>query len=78
VLVILTLLNSYSKDDQVSNPAKKTYVMVHGSFQAAYTWNSVKGDLEQQGNHVIVVELPGHGDDVTDPASITMDAYRDK
>lgn len=78
LVICIMLLGSCSKDDQITPPVKKTYVLVHGSFQAAYTWNGVKAELEQQGYKVIVVELPGHGDDFTNPASITMDTYRDK
>jgi pimeloyl-ACP methyl ester carboxylesterase len=69
-------LGSCSKDhnDQYS----KTFVLVHGAFQAPYAWQYVKSDLEAAGQKVIVVELPGHGQDQTDPKSITIKSYRDK
>lgn len=80
VIIFASVFVSCSKDDEVNTPGpeKKTYVLVHGAFQAAYTWNGVKAALEQEGNKVIIVELPGHGEDTTDPAKITMDSYRDK
>jgi len=66
-----------SKDDPQSSKSG-TFVLVHGAFQAAYSWNQVKDALQKRGYKVVTVELPGHGEDTTDPAGITMDSYRDK
>jgi pimeloyl-ACP methyl ester carboxylesterase len=71
------ILSSCSKDDKQS-PKSNNYVLVHGAWQAPYAWQTVKNNLEKQGNKVIVIELPGHGDDHTTPADITLDVYRDK
>lgn len=57
---------------------KKTFVLVHGAWQASWVWDKVKSQLEQKGQHVLVVELPAHGDDQTSPATVSIDAYRDK
>lgn len=59
-------------------PKVKTFVLVHGAFQAAYSWGQVKTMLEKKGYKVVCVELPGHGEDMTPPAAITMNSYRDK
>ncbi len=73
LLVLLTACN----DD--SDPAPtNTYVLVHGAWQAPYAWQYVQSQLEQKGQKVVVVELPGHGADKTAPATLTMDVYRDK
>ena len=56
----------------------KTFVLVHGAWQAAYVWTAVKQELENRGQDVVTVELPGHGEDFTSPANLTMDVYRDK
>lgn len=56
----------------------KTFVLVHGSFQGPYAWQYVKAQLQQAGQKVIVVELPGHGLDQTPPATLTLNSYRDK
>ncbi len=56
----------------------KTYVLVHGAWQAAYVWDAVRTDLEKQGNKVVIVELPGHGNDQTPPHTLSLDVYRDK
>lgn len=77
VLVSMFILSSCSSDDvQPANP--KNYVLVHGAWQAPYAWQAVKANLEKQGNHVIVVELPGHGADQTPPTEITLDKYKEK
>lgn len=78
VAVLLSALVACS--DKKSDPAapSKTFVLVHGAWQAPYAWQFVKQRLEQQNQRVIVVELPGHGTDATPPATLTLDAYRDK
>lgn len=79
VTVILSLsLSSCSKKDGVSNLPVKTYVIVPGAWQGPYAWQTVKSQLEGQGQKVIVVELPGHGSDQTDPKTLTLNTYRDK
>jgi pimeloyl-ACP methyl ester carboxylesterase len=71
------ILSSCSNDD--TQPEKpKNYVLVHGAWQAPFVWQGVKANLEKQGNKVIVVELPGHGDDHTSPGAITLDVYKQK
>jgi len=71
-------ISSCSKDDDEQYVNPKTYVLVHGAWQAAYAWRSVQTSLERAGNKVIVVELPAHGTDQTPPQNVTLDAYRDK
>ncbi|GAB4042776.1 alpha/beta fold hydrolase [Spirosoma jeollabukense] len=73
---MLVTLTACKNDDDPS-PAH-TFVLVHGAWQAPYAWQYVKSQLEQKGQKVVVVELPGHGTDKTPPATVTMDAYRDK
>ncbi len=57
--------------------AQKTYVLVHGAFADPHAWDAVKPLLEAKGNKVVVVTLPGHGDDMTPAASITLQTYVD-
>ena len=59
-------------------PSPRTFVLVHGAWQAPYAWNEVKADLIRAGERVVVVELAGHGSDSTDPSTIRMDTYRDQ
>ena len=53
----------------------KTFVLVHGAWQAPYAWDMVKNDLVKKGNVVIVIELLGHGNDDTAPVKASIDAY---
>ncbi|MFN8347063.1 MAG: alpha/beta fold hydrolase [Spirosomataceae bacterium] len=68
--------SSCSKEDVIA-PAT-TYVLVHGAWQAPYVWDAVRSELQNKGHQVIVVELPGHGNDTTPPHQLTLDVYRDK
>jgi len=69
-------VTSCAKNEDVTKA--NTYVLVHGAWQAPYVWDAVRADLESKGNHVIVVELPGHGADATPTYTLSMDVYRDK
>jgi len=77
---LFTIIACSDDDDNnevfYSNP--KTFVLVHGAFQAPYAWQFTKADLESRGQKVVVVELPGHGSDNADPATLSINAYRDK
>jgi pimeloyl-ACP methyl ester carboxylesterase len=55
----------------------KTYVLVHGAWQAAWAWDHVRSKLGAQGAEVIVVNLPSHGDDQTPVTAVTLNMYRD-
>ena len=74
----LFALSACSKKDDAATPAPTTFVLVPGAWQGPYAWQLVKQELEAQGQTVVVVELPGHGADQTDPATLTLNAYRDK
>lgn len=73
--VFLTLSTSCTKDHF---PVSNTFVLVHGAWQAPYVWNTVKAELEKAGQKVVIVQLPGHGNDFTSPAALSIDVYRDK
>jgi pimeloyl-ACP methyl ester carboxylesterase len=66
---------SCSKHDKSPINAK-TYVIVPGAWSAPYAWASVKTSLENSGNKVVVVQLPGHGTDQTPPQGLTLDVYK--
>jgi pimeloyl-ACP methyl ester carboxylesterase len=56
----------------------RTYVLVHGAFAGAWTWERVVPLLEADGSTVLTLDLPGHGDDSTPVADATLDAYTAK
>ena len=76
VLILSIGMFSCKKDN--SRPAPQTFVLVHGAWQAPFVWDSVKAQLSRAGQNVIVVQLPGHGTDTTNPGTITMNSYRDQ
>jgi pimeloyl-ACP methyl ester carboxylesterase len=76
-LAMVMLLTSCSNKKNAGPYPQKTFVIVHGAFQGPYAWTDVKSQLESQGQKVIVVQLPGHGSDTTNPSQISMNSYRD-
>lgn len=74
----LASFNGFAKDKPGTPKPTKTFVLVHGAFQAPYAWQFVKAKLEAAGQKVIIVELAGHGQDQTDPKTISINTYRDQ
>lgn len=56
----------------------RTYVLVHGAWADASSWERVKPLLEKEGQRVVVVELPAHGGDTTAVAQASLQGYTDK
>ena len=54
-----------------------TYVLIHGSWHAAWCWYKVVPLLTQAGHTAVSVDLPGHGRDWTPPHQITLERYVD-
>lgn len=52
-----------------------TYVLVHGAWHGAWCWKYITSLLENEGHEVIAPDLPGHGEDKTPIADITLEAY---
>jgi pimeloyl-ACP methyl ester carboxylesterase len=50
----------------------KTYILVHGGWHGAWAWKKAVPLLEAKGNKVIAIDLPGHGEDKTPPATVTL------
>jgi pimeloyl-ACP methyl ester carboxylesterase len=51
------------------------FVLVHGAFGGAWSWQPVVGPLEAAGHTVEAFDLPGGGDDRTPVAEITLESY---
>jgi pimeloyl-ACP methyl ester carboxylesterase len=58
-----------------SQAQSKTYILVHGGWHGAWCWKKVVPLLEAKGNRVLAIDLPGHGDDKTPPATVTLNDY---
>ena len=50
-----------------------TFVLLHGSFHAAWNWHKVIPLLERAGHRAIAIDLPGHGHDSMPPCKITLE-----
>ena len=55
-----------------------TFILIHGAFHGAWCWNKVTPLLEQGGYEVVALDLPGHGEDQTPAAEVTLEAYADR
>ena len=52
-----------------------TYLLIHGAWHGGWCWRSVAPLLEAQGHKVVAPDLPGHGDDRTPAATVTLQSY---
>ncbi len=55
-----------------------TFLLLHGSFHAAWNWHKVVPLLEQAGHRGIALDLPGHGRDRTPASRVTLDRCVDE
>jgi pimeloyl-ACP methyl ester carboxylesterase len=54
------------------------FVLVHGAFGGAWSWEAVTGPLEALGHTVEAVDLPGAGDDRTPVEHVTLASYAER
>lgn len=52
-----------------------TFVLIHGSWHGGWCWDKLKPLLEKEGHRVIAPDLPGHGQDKTPVAEITLQRF---
>jgi len=50
-----------------------SFVLVHGAWHGGWCWHKVVGRLEAMGHRAAAPDMPGHGDDETPIAGVTMD-----
>jgi len=50
------------------------FVLVHGAFGGAWTWEPIVGSLERAGHTVEAFDLPGGGDDRTPVEEVTLES----
>ena len=55
-----------------------TFILIHGSFHAAWNWHKVIPPLEQKGHKTIAMDMPGHGLDTTLLHKVTFRQCVDK
>ncbi len=54
-----------------------TYLLIHGAWHGGWCWHKVVPLLEAKGHRVLAPDLPGHGDNKTPTASVTLKNYTD-
>jgi pimeloyl-ACP methyl ester carboxylesterase len=59
---------------QAGNP---TYVLVHGGWHGAWSWNKLMPVLKTNGIPAMALDLPGCGDDKMAPDDVSLRAYVD-
>jgi len=52
-----------------------TYVLIHGAFGGAWSWDDIREPLRAGGHQVVAPDLPSQGEDRTALGEITLDAY---
>jgi pimeloyl-ACP methyl ester carboxylesterase len=55
-----------------------TYLLIHGAWHGGWCWRKVIPLLEAKGHKVLAPDLPGHGDDKTPTATVTLKSYTDR
>lgn len=55
-----------------------TYLLVHGAWHGGWCWRKVVPLLEARGHTVLAPDLPGHGEDKTPTAAVTLKSYADR
>ncbi|PWL39401.1 alpha/beta hydrolase [Flagellimonas aquimarina] len=56
----------------------KTFLLVHGAWEGAWSWKETTAYLEKNGHIVKAIDLPGHGDDKTPTAEINLALYANR
>ena len=51
------------------------YLLIHGAWHGGWCWRKVAPLLESKGHRGIAPDLPGHGQDRTPLASVTLESY---
>jgi pimeloyl-ACP methyl ester carboxylesterase len=55
-----------------------TFLLIHGAWHGAWCWSKLAPRLEAMGHRVLALDLPGHGDDKTPVAQVTLQSYVDR
>jgi len=55
-----------------------TYLLIHGAWHGGWCWRKIVPLLEAGGHRVLAPDLPGHGDDKTATAMVTLESYADR
>ena len=56
----------------------KTILLIHGAWEGAWSWNETIKFLKKSSHDVIAIDLPGHGNNKTSLAEISLDLYANR
>jgi pimeloyl-ACP methyl ester carboxylesterase len=73
----MSVIGFTTQAQKTNNKNSTTIVLVHGAWADATAWQAVTPLLKAQGYEVIAVNLPGHGNDATSFANISLKSYVD-
>lgn len=74
-LLLALALSACAHTSPGSSATPRTLVLVHGAFADHHAFDAVVPLLTARGFKVLAPDLPGHGDDATPAARITLDTY---
>ena len=55
-----------------------TFILVHGAWHGGWCWDKVSPLLEGSSHEVVKLDLPGHGEDRTPVAEVTLEDYTNR
>ena len=77
-LIMTAALTGTTVTACTSDSTPPHYVLVHGAWSNHSAWDGVAAKLRAAGAEVDALDLPGHGDDTTPIAQLTLSAYVDR
>lgn len=67
--------NTHEELNSSLSTSKNTIVIVHGAWSSANDWHHVADHLTSAESNLIIVNLPGHGTDLTPVSTISLQLY---
>src|SRR5579863_2206159 len=55
-----------------------TFLLIHGAWHGGWCWRKVAPLLQAKAHMVLAPDLPGHGNDKTPTATVTLQTYTDR
>jgi pimeloyl-ACP methyl ester carboxylesterase len=77
LVMTMSVLGFTTQAQKTNDKNSETIVLVHGAWSDATAWQAIEPLLKAKGHEVIAVNLPGHGNDATSFANISLQSYVD-
>ncbi|WP_417263322.1 alpha/beta fold hydrolase [Celeribacter sp.] len=69
ILMVILMVNMTMADPAI--------LLIHGSAHGAWCWRDLLPELERRGLKARALDLPSHGESLTDYTEVTLERYRD-